>query len=182
MIEFKHKLPSMCIGGKPNGTYNNYEMVLPCVLTTTDTRLGEFLHGLHNVIEDDRSLVFIDGRVLAVCKNWIRDHVHVMKGFKHWEYDIRSFLDFIIETQREDGCYYELIKQMDDLHWQFVDEDCRVLYSDDNVALVRLELEADIEYLVVEGAMPSRSIPHPMVRHTRHSIISCLSKRCAICV
>ena len=153
MIEFKHKLPSMHIDGKTNGTYNNYEMVLPCVLTTTDTRLGEFLHGLHNVIEDDRSLVFIDGRVLAVCKNWIRDHVHVMKGFKHWEYDIRSFLDFIIETQREDGCYYELIKQMDDLHWQFVDEDCRVLYPDDNVALVRLELEADIEYLVVEGAM-----------------------------
>ena len=153
MITFRHKLPSMHIDGKNNGTYNNYEMVLPCVLTTTDTRLGEFLHGLHNVICDDRSLVFIDGRVLAVCKNWIRDHVHVMKGFKHWEYNIRSFLDFIIETQREDGCYYELIKQMDDVHWQFVDEDCRVLYPEDNVALVRLELEADIEYLVVEGAM-----------------------------
>ena len=153
MINFQHKLPSMHIDGKTNGTYNNYEMVLPCVLTTTDTRLGEFLHGLHNVIEDDRSLVFIDGRMLAVCKNWIRDHVHVMNGFKHWEYDIRSFLDFIIETQRADGCYYELIKQMDDVHWQFVDEDCRVLYPDDNVALVRLELEADIEYLVVEGAM-----------------------------
>lgn len=153
MIEFKNKLPAMHVGGKTNGTYNNYEMVLPCVLTTTDTRLGLFLHGLHNVVEDDRSLVFIDGRALMVCKNWIRDHVHVMKAFKHWDYDLRSFLDFIIETQRADGCYFELIKQLDDVHWKFVDEDCRVLYPDDNVALVRLELEADIEYLVVEGAM-----------------------------
>lgn len=43
-------------------------------------------------------------------KNWIRDHVHEMKGFCHWDYDIRSFLDFIIDTQREDGCYYEPIR------------------------------------------------------------------------
>lgn len=38
-----------------------------------------------------------------------------------------------------------------------VDEDCRVMYPDDNLTLVRLELEADIEYLVVEGTV---SVPH----------------------
>ena len=76
-----------------------------------------------------------------------------MKGFCHWEYDLRSFLDFIIDTQREDGCFYELVKQMDDRHWAMIDEDCRVLYPEDNESLVRLEIEADIEYLVVEGAM-----------------------------
>ena len=81
-------------------------------------------------------------------KNWIRDHVHVMKAMRHWEYDLKSFLDFIIETQRKDGQFYELIKQVDDKHWSFVNEDCYVMYPEDNLSLVRLELEADIEYLV----------------------------------
>ncbi len=153
MIEFDYKLPSMNIKGRHNGTYNNKEMVIPCCLTTKDYRLGEFLHQLNNAIHDDRSFCFIDGKALMVSKNWIRDHVHEMKGFKHWEYDLRSFLEFIIETQREDGQFYELIKQMDDCHWKMVDEDCRVIYPEDNLSLVRLELEADIEYLVVEGVM-----------------------------
>ena len=153
MIEFKHKLPAMYVDGKNNGTYNNRELGFPSVLTTTDPKLGLFLHQLRSNIFADRSLVFIDGKILAVDKNWIRDHVHVMKATRHWEYDLKSFLNFIIDTQREDGQYYELIKQVDDVHWQYVNPDCYIMYPDDNLALVRLELEADIEYLVVEGAV-----------------------------
>lgn len=151
-IEFENVLPAMRVGGRQNGTYNNEELGIPGILTTTDYRLGEFMHQLRNIIWDDRRLVFIDGKILMCSKNWIRDHVHEMKSFIHWEYDIRSFLDFIIDTQREDGQYYELIKQLDDRHWAMVNDDCRVFYPEDNLALVRLELEADIEYLVVEGA------------------------------
>ncbi len=155
MIEFEHALPCMWadLDGAPNGTYNNYELVIPSVLTTTDYRLGEFMHQLQNAIRDDRRIVFVDGRVLKCSNNWIRDHVHQMKAFKHWEYDLRSFLQFIIDIQREDGQYYELIKQLDDLHWTYVNEDCYIKYPQDNVAAIRLELEADIEYLVVEGVM-----------------------------
>jgi len=153
MIEFEHKLPAMNIDGKQNGTYNNRELGFPSILTTTDYRLGEFLHILRSNIYADRSLVFIDKKILMCNKNWIRDHVHVMKGMKYFEHDLSSFLNFIIDTQREDGQYYELIKQYDDYHWKFVNEDCRVMYPEDNLTLVRLELEADIEYLVVEGAM-----------------------------
>ncbi len=153
MIEFKHKLPAMNIDGRKNGTYNNTELAIPGVLTTLDYNLGEFLHKLRVNIYKGRALLFIDGRYMMVNKNWIRDHVHIMKAMKHFEYELRNFLDFIIETQRADGQYYELIKQLDDGHWKMVDEDCRVIYPDDNLALVRLELEADIEYLVVEGAM-----------------------------
>lgn len=152
MIEFEHKLPAMNIDGKHNGTYNNTELAIPGILTTEDSELGEFLHLLRSNIYEGRALVFADGRMMMCNKNWIRDHVHVMKGMKHFEYEIQNFLDFIIDTQREDGQFYELIKQLDDEHWKFVDEDCRVIYPEDNLALVRLELEADIEYLVVEGA------------------------------
>ncbi|MBR6049781.1 MAG: hypothetical protein IKP68_01100 [Clostridia bacterium] len=151
MIEFEHVLPSMNIDGKKNGQYNNPEMVLPCALTTTDFKLGEFLHLLHNTVADERRLLFLDGRVIACCHNWIRDHVHMMKAFRHWEYDMKSFLQYIIDTQTDEGYFFELIKQLDDVHWSFVGEDCRKLFPDDGVALVRLELEADVEYLVVEG-------------------------------
>lgn len=152
-IHFCHPLPAMHVEGRNNGTYNNEELGFPGIMTTLDPRLDKFMHGLRNIIWDDRRLVFIDGKILMCSKNWIRDHVHEMKGFMHWEYNIDSFLTFIIETQREDGQFYELIKQLDDPHWTYVNEDCRILYPDDNLALVRLELEADIEYLVVEGVL-----------------------------
>jgi len=153
MIEFQHKLPTRYADGKPCGTYNNRELGFPSVLTTSDPELGLFLQQMRTNIFADRSLVFIDGKILVTDKNWIRDHVHVMKAMRHWEYDTSSFLNFIIDTQREDGQYYEMIKQLDDKHWSFVNKDCYVIYPDDNLALIRLELEADIEYLVVEGAV-----------------------------
>ena len=152
-IPFRHPLPSMRADGRQNGTYNNKEMGLSCILTTKDAALGEMLQQLRNVIWADRRLVFIDGKKLMCSNNWIRDHVHEMKGYCHWEYDIGSFLQFILDTQRADGCCFELIKQMDDFHWKMVDPDCYRLYPEDNLSLVRLELEADIEYLVVEGSL-----------------------------
>lgn len=153
MIEFQHKLPTMrANNGVVCGIYNNRELGFPSILTTTDPKLGLFLRKLRGDIAASRSLVFIDGKILSTNINWIRDHVHVMKAMRHWEYNLDSFLNFIIATQREDGQFYELIKQYDDRHWKMVNEDCYVMYEDDNLSLVRLELEADIEYLVVEGA------------------------------
>lgn len=87
MIEFEHKLPAMNINGKQNGTYNNRELGYPSILTTTDYQLGEFLHMMRNNIYADRALVFVDDKVMMCNKNWIRDHVHVMKAMRHWEYD-----------------------------------------------------------------------------------------------
>ncbi len=153
MIEFVHKLPTMKVDEKKCGTYNNTELAIPGILTTTDSRLGEFMHTLRKNLYGGRSLVFIDGKVMMVNKNWIRDHVHTMKGFKHFEHEMTNFLDFIIDTQRDDGQFYELIKQMDDPHLNFVSDENKVIYPEDNLYLARLELEADVEYLVVEGAL-----------------------------
>ena len=41
---------------------------------------------------------------------------------------------------------------MDDPHWDMVGPESHRLFPEDNVALARMELEADVEYLVVEGA------------------------------
>ena len=152
-IEFKYPLPRRLCEGERCGLYNNPELSLPGALTTSGYELGMFLHKLRINLMSNRRLLFIDGKVLVCNHNWIRDHVHDMKGWCHWEHDPLSFLQFIIDTQREDGQFFELVKQMDDNHWKFVDESCRRLYPDDHLSLVRLELEADVEFLVVEGAM-----------------------------
>lgn len=103
MIEFEHKLPCMYADGEhPTGTYNNRELGFPSILTTTDPKLGLFLYTLRSNIYADRSVVFMDGKILICDKNWIRDHVHVMKAMRHWEHNLHSFLNFIIATQRED--------------------------------------------------------------------------------
>jgi len=152
-IPFAHPLPRMQCREVKCGTYNNWELAYPGLLTTRDHDFGEVLWHLRKVVWADRRLVFIDGRVLTCQLNWIRDHVHQMKGFCHWEHDLVSFLDFILDTQRSDGQFYELLKQIDDRHWTFVNPDCRILFPEDNQSLVRLELEADIEYLMVEGCL-----------------------------
>ena len=148
-MEFTHKLPSIRCDGKINGIYNNPEIGYPSILTTSNSELGEFIMGLRNIVQENRRLILIDNRVLVVNHNWIRDYTFVLFASRHWEYEYRSFLNFILENQTEQGFFYELIKQKDDGHWTFVNKDCYKLYDDDNLTLVRLEIEADVEYLVV---------------------------------
>ena len=152
VIPFVHALPSKNLEGRHNGTYNNVELAIPGVLTTQDTDLGMMLKWLRDNVQKGRHTVFVDGKAIPVYKNWIRDHVHTMKAFRHWEYDLRAYLDFTLAHQRSDGSYYELIKQMDDRHWAFVAEDDIVFFPEDNLYLARLDFESDIEYLLVEGA------------------------------
>lgn len=151
-IKFANPLPRRFCGDIRCGTLNNIELSLPGVLTASDSRLGMFLHKMRETIMANRRLLFVDGKVLVCNHNWIRDHVQIMKGWKHWEYEPLSFLQYIIDTQRGDGQYFELVKQMDDFHWDKVGPESHRLFPEDNMSLARLELEADVEYLVVEGA------------------------------
>ena len=152
VIPFENALPSQNLDGRHNGTYNNIELAIPGILTTQDTDLGMMMKWLRDNVHSGRHTVFVEGKAIPVYKNWIRDHVHTMKAFRHWGFDLRPYLDFTLEHQRPDGSYYELIKQMDDLHWSYVAEDDVVFFPEDNLYLARLDIESDVEYLVVEGA------------------------------
>lgn len=152
VIPFEHALPSQNVDGRHNGTYNNIELAIPGVLTTQDTDLGMMMKWLRDNVQSGRHTVFVEGEAIPVYKNWIRDHVHTMKAFRHWEHNLRAYLDFTLTYQRADGSYYELIKQMDDPHWAYVAEDDVLFFPEDNLYLARLDIEADVEYLVVEGA------------------------------
>ena len=153
-VAFTQALPRMreARTGKTCGRFNNKDLAMPGVLTTGDPTWGDFLHLLRNTINDERSLVFVDGRKMMVNKNWIRDHVHVLKAMRHWEYDYAGYVDFTLAHQRADGCILELVKQADDSHWRYAAPESRKFFPDDNLAMCRLDIEADVEYLLVEGA------------------------------
>ena len=57
MIDFKHKLPAMHVDGGNNGTYNNFEVGFPSVMTTLDAELGKFIYTLRNNIFTDRRVL-----------------------------------------------------------------------------------------------------------------------------
>ena len=153
-VAFTQALPRMreARTGKTCGRFNNKDLAMPGVLTTGDPTWGDFLHLLRNTINGERSLVFVDGRKMMVNKNWIRDHVHVLKAMRHWEYDYAGYVDFTLRHQRADGCILELVKQADDHHWRYAAPESRKFFPDDNLAMCRLDIEADVEYLLVEGA------------------------------
>ena len=153
-VAFTQALPRMreARTGKTCGRFNNKDLAMPGVLTTGDPTWGDFLHLLRNTINGERSLVFVDGRKMMVNKNWIRDHVHVLKAMRHWEYDYAGYVDFTLRHQRADGCILELVKQADDHHWRYAAPESRKFFPNDNLSMCRLDIEADVEYLLVEGA------------------------------
>lgn len=107
--------------------------------------------------------VFIYGdQLIRVNLHWIRDYVLTMKGFRYTEKDIRSFPDLLLEKQHEKGFFYEIIAPVTDIHsgrpWvregvvtQMSSPECCYYEEGMDFGLCRLELEADIEYLMVEG-------------------------------
>ena len=151
-IPFRRPLPALWNGQANCSANNNPEWAMPGVFTSTDAELGRFLKTLRDTLTENRRLIRIGGRTLACNHNWVRDHTHQMKGWCHWEHDNTSFLDFILDHPRADGMLYEMIKQIDDPHWKMVEDTSRVLFPEDHMALVRLDLEADVEYLAVEAA------------------------------
>ncbi len=148
MSAFHPALPS-----KTTGQYNSPESGFPCMMSTKGPSLGRLIHAMRRTVTNERRLFFVDGRVVMCCLNWIRDHVHMMKAFMHWEHDLISFYQYILDNQSDEGWFYEMLKQIDDPHWSFVRPKFMRQYPEDNLAATRLELEADIEYLMVEGAM-----------------------------
>lgn len=155
----------------PSDKHNDYnlgEFGIPCMLTSGDkgakmisfspelkkpTSWARFVTLLRQTVAKDRRVFFIDGIPYTASINWLRDHIHEMKAYKHWEYDIKSYLDFMIDNQHSDGYFYEIACVHDNEHTRIVDNSCVKYFPQDDIALVRIELEADVEYLVVEGAM-----------------------------
>ncbi len=103
-------------------------------------------------IESNNRVFLYGDRLIRVNLNWVRDHVLTMKGFRYFEPDLTSFLDLMLETQTPRGFFFEIIAPLTDPHSGDMGPDDHCLRTPENgFGLARLELEADIEYLMVEG-------------------------------
>jgi hypothetical protein len=133
-------------------------------LIAEDTHFGksageyaELLSSLQSVLITARE-TFLDtlqGRPRNVFVPWIRDHVHVMKAMKYLHPDMTSFLEFFLENQTSEGIYFDYyfplsvkgiarrMELFDKRYWTILEED--------SLQLHRLPVEADLEYLMVEG-------------------------------
>lgn len=92
------------------------------------------------------------GNTYRYYVSWLRDHVHTLKGMKYFDGHGASILDLFRETQRPDG-----------MVWDFFSRDPQPSFYEtaygplgyaarvDGLEMVRMPVEADVEYLFVEG-------------------------------
>jgi hypothetical protein len=98
----------------------------------------------------------LGGKKRNVFVPWIRDHVHVMKAMKYIHPDMTSFIEYYLQNQTAEGIYFDYYfpiegvdgitlrtKLFDQRYWKFIPED--------SIQMHRLPVEADLEYLLVEG-------------------------------
>jgi len=120
-------------------------------ITTGTKRYDDFLEGLKKIVAGDRQSFTVDGKTVNMNPCWLRDHVHEMKGYKYWEKEVRSGFDHFLQRQTPKGFFYEMIVGKDDIHTRMVTPECVQIDEKNSLGYVRLEIEADVEYLMAEG-------------------------------
>jgi len=101
--------------------------------------------------------VELDGKQRTMFVSWIRDHVHTMKAYKYWEKDMGSYLDFFMGRQSPKGMYYDYWESYKDhnvgqlFFTNCFDKEFYFVDVENQNFFFRMPMEADVEYLVVEG-------------------------------
>jgi len=142
-------------------------MIFPFVSNLrAQTTFGEGSGIYNNMLNDLKKSMYensrvkkvtLDGKERTMFVSWIRDHVQTMKAYKYWEKDLSSYLDFFLGRQTPKGMYYDYWESYKDHNvgqlyftncfdreFYFVDVDHQVFFF-------RMPIEADLEYLLVEG-------------------------------
>lgn len=129
-------------------------------ITHFDKGTGEYAHMLqqleHNLLQyHEKKTVQLGGKERVAFLTWIRDHIHVTKAMKFISSDLTSFLEWFLQNQTPEGLYYDYVmplgyggagsrkKLFDKKYWKE--------FPEDSVEMHRLPVEADLEYLMVEG-------------------------------
>lgn len=111
-----------------------------------------------NLYQDARvKKVTLDGKERLMFVEWVRDHIHTMKAYKYWEKDMASYIAFFMEHQTDKGMYFDYWDSYKDKNvGQLFFTNCfdrQFYFVDVNQQnfFFRMPMEADLEYLMVEG-------------------------------
>lgn len=118
----------------------------------TDEGHGELFQALCEQVRRDGSSMWFGNRRIWASPTWFRDHVHEMKAYKWWAEDLTSYAETLFDLQPRRGFFHEIITNPGDGHTTFVTPEFLHISPEDDLAFIRLEIEADIEYLMVEAA------------------------------
>jgi len=125
--------------GKETGEYGT-------MLQQLETRMMNY---------QEKWVATLGGKKRNVFVPWIRDHVHVMKAMKYLHPDLTSFIEFYLQNQTPEGIYFDYyfpinsggindrMRLFDKRYWK--------IFPEDSIQMHRLPVEADLEYLLVEG-------------------------------
>ena len=137
---------------KTNGASASYtiKMLADTTVETENDYFNKLFEHYKTTITQGQSRHNLQKMNFKVNNIWLRDHIHMMKAAKYFDNDVQSGLDFFIMNQTEEGFYYEIIVNSQDIHTTFVKGDC-LKPINASTTLIRLEIEADIEYLMAEA-------------------------------
>lgn len=99
---------------------------------------------------NDRTFIVGDD-LIKTTPHWVRDHALALKSTRYVKKDLTSFIDLILAEQTPEGFFYEILAPDTDQHIDIVAENCRKIIPNTRYGLSRLEIEADIEYQMVEA-------------------------------
>ncbi|GAB4488245.1 MAG: hypothetical protein Fur0016_00450 [Anaerolineales bacterium] len=98
------------------------------------------------------------GKTYYYLVDWLRDHVHTLKGMKYFEPKVRTGLELYRDSQREDGMIWDNVHRREPPsttlnHWgvRFQYGGFERTFEDGTAQFTRIPVENDVEYLFVEG-------------------------------
>lgn len=128
--------------------------------TTFGEGAGEYQELFNRIKErlldsDESRKVTLGGKERTQFVPWIRDNTHVVKAMKYFVSDISSFWELFMERQTKEGLYYDYympITAPENHRMNLFDHRYWKIFSGEKTQMHRLPVEADLEYLLVEGA------------------------------
>jgi hypothetical protein len=118
---------------------------------------GEFFSALTHMLTEknpEGRQIEVQGKKYNLLVTWVRDHVHVMKAMKYFMHDTKTGTQLFLEQQTPQGFFFDYIYPIESdviNRLNFFNRRFTKLLVRDKQQLHRLPVEADVEYLVVEG-------------------------------
>ena len=109
---------------------------------SSKSEFDNFYGKIKNFMMNDISVLEAEEKIIKGYRSpdstpiWLRDHTHQMKGFKYWETDMKSAVEYLLEKQFPDGMLYDFVTL----------DKCKRTFS-----YSRCPVEADVEYLAIEA-------------------------------
>jgi len=124
---------------------------LDTTLVTSDEDLNDLWRRVVACTLNDYGYSNMDGRLITMGPPWLRDHIHEMKAYKYLVEDVKSGLEFFFRHRLSDGQFPDFFVPIGDQHQKFVHPNFELEDAAENRVFIRVPVEADLEYLAVEG-------------------------------